>query len=369
MQTFDTVKKVAGYESNVQNLLNQLDKLHQTNEQLQNKITELELLLELNSYASQRLNRQETLHAIQKLFVSTFKLDEYLLLLKTSSENELEISSHHGIKVNGRVWMDIKSKNNILYDIVKSGQSVYLKELTQKQHFEALGLDGQAGSLLSVPLISEHESILGVINLLRQGENAFQVYEIEFLQLMATHAAGVIDKSILFHTTQELAYNDALTGIFNRRYFDQRFSRELLRAKRYSRDLSILMVDIDHFKTYNDTYGHLMGDKVLQKVASILEDRLRRADILCRYGGEEFVIILPEIDILNAQIVGEKLRTAIMNNSQLDDNIMPGNHVTISVGVASFPQSGENEVNVLGNADKALYKAKDNGRNRVEVSN
>ena len=118
------------------------------------------------------------------------------------------------------------------------------------------------------------------------------------------------------------AYTDALTSIFNRRYFDQRYTREILRARRYKRNLSVLMIDIDHFKVYNDTFGHLMGDKVLQKVAQVLETELRRADVICRYGGEEFVVILPEIDLHNAYYVAEKLRNAVITSTFSGDDKM-----------------------------------------------
>ena len=368
VQTFETKKMIATYDTNIQNLNKQLGKLHRKNCELENKIGELELLLELNSYASQRLNRDETLGAIQKLFVKTFRLDEYLLLLRTGTDNQLEIASHYGIDLDGKVWIKIEKDNKILHNVFKKGESVYISNLTKNQHVDMFSINGSGGSLLSLPLISEHDSIIGILNLDRKGEGSFLQSEIEFFQLMATHAAGVIDKSILFHNTQELAYNDALTGIFNRRYFDQRFSREVLRARRYSRSLSVLMIDIDYFKKYNDTYGHLMGDRVLQKVAQVLEDKLRRADILCRYGGEEFVVMLPEIDMENARIVAEKLRKTIMANTQLDDSQMPNKHVTISVGVASLPESGNEEEILLGMADKAMYKAKETGRNKVCLS-
>jgi diguanylate cyclase (GGDEF)-like protein len=125
------------------------------------------------------------------------------------------------------------------------------------------------------------------------------------------------------------------------------------------------MIDIDRFKLYNDTYGHLMGDEVLRKVANVLELNLRRADVLCRYGGEEFVVILPEINAEQACLVAEKLRTAVIDVDFAGEEKMPSHQVTISIGVSAFPESGDTEQDVLQKADDALYRAKNTGRNRV----
>ncbi|MBN2000756.1 GGDEF domain-containing protein, partial [candidate division KSB1 bacterium] len=214
----------------------------------------------------------------------------------------------------------------------------------------------------------EPERTIGLIVLIRQDNNAFDSAEISQLEQISVHVAAVIDKTILYHTTKELAFTDGLTGIFNRRYFDQRYLREILRARRYKRSLSILMIDIDHFKIYNDTFGHLMGDEVLKKVSQELEMNIRRADILCRFGGEEFVIILPEIDIKHAAMVAEKLRTAVSHTGIRGEENMPNKNVTISIGVAAFPENGEDGIKLLEKADQALYQAKKNGRNRIETA-
>lgn len=359
---------MANYDSNPDVLIERLGNLHKKNSELETKIGELEYLLELNSYASQRLNRDETLAAIQDLFVKAFGLDKYMLLLKTGTRNQLKITSCFGIGPGQNDVINIDDQKKLLLGVFEKGESLYIPDLNQKEHLELFFIKGKGGSILTLPLISLHESIIGILTIYRNGKNSISRSEIDFFQLLATHAAGVIDKSILFQATQELAYTDALTGVFNRRYFDQRFSREILRAKRYSRSLSVLMIDIDFFKNYNDTYGHLMGDRVLQKVASVLEEKLRRADILCRYGGEEFVVILPEINLENATIVAEKLRKAIMANTHLDESQMQKTNLTVSVGVASLPENSNDEEVILGLADKALYNAKESGRNKVCVS-
>ncbi len=156
---------------------------------------------------------------------------------------------------------------------------------------------------------------------------------------------------------------DGLTQIFNKRYFLETLEREMGRAQRYRRDLSLIMFDIDHFKRINDTYGHLAGDYVLKHLALVLKGRIRREDILARYGGEEFAIILPEIDNYNTIQTGEKIRRIIERAAfRFEDADIP---VTISVGVASLTPDVHDIDTFIRVADDFLYQAKNSGRNRV----
>ncbi len=155
---------------------------------------------------------------------------------------------------------------------------------------------------------------------------------------------------------QVLATQDPLTGCFNRRAFFERFEVEFNRAQRYGKALSCIMIDIDHFKSINDNHGHPVGDKVLQKVSSVLSDGLRDSDIICRYGGEEFCLILPETDHPQGIRTAERIRQAVATKSYL------GIRVTISLGVSSMASGPDNPSDLLNQADKALYKAKTSGR-------
>lgn len=160
---------------------------------------------------------------------------------------------------------------------------------------------------------------------------------------------------------ERLSEIDKLTGIYNRRKLDEYMESELNRAKRYHKPLSFMILDIDHFKNINDTYGHLVGDSTLQTLAKILADNLRTSDFLGRYGGEEFLIICPETDSNQTALLAEKLRSCVENT--LFNDIK---NLTISIGVAEF----EGEITVkelLARADRALYQAKHNGRNCVVV--
>lgn len=159
---------------------------------------------------------------------------------------------------------------------------------------------------------------------------------------------------------ERLSVTDLLTGLHNRRYLLEAFDKEIRRADRHERAFCVLMLDVDRFKEYNDTYGHLAGDAVLKRMGVVLREATRDLDVVARYGGEEFICLLPECDLENAVLAGERLRRRVADES------IEGGPVTISVGVAEFPTHGDSAGEVIGEADAALYEAKAAGRDRVK---
>jgi len=159
----------------------------------------------------------------------------------------------------------------------------------------------------------------------------------------------------------DLAYKDTLTALYNRRFFDKTLQEETERARRYQRDLQLILIDIDHFKRLNDTYGHQKGDDALQNIASIIEGHGRENDTVARYGGEELVIILPETSLDMAIKVAEKIRKKVQNETKRHTDC----EVTISLGISSFNASNNTPEKLIKSADNALYLAKNEGRNRV----
>ncbi len=171
--------------------------------------------------------------------------------------------------------------------------------------------------------------------------------------------------SILLARIRRLSITDDLTGIYNRRYFFQRFKEELERSTRYGRRTALLMLDIDYFKHYNDIHGHQMGDSLLKKLAQLLNISIRQPDFIARYGGEEFVVVAPETDREKVLQLAEKLRSVIEKHPFLMRESQPDGKITISIGVAVFPEDGQSVDEMVSKADAALYIAKDLGRNRV----
>lgn len=162
----------------------------------------------------------------------------------------------------------------------------------------------------------------------------------------------------------ELATHDGLTGLYNQRTFYSLLEDEFIRVRRYKRPVSLLLLDIDHFKQVNDTYGHRVGDRILRGVSDHLMSQLRSMDLACRYGGEEMTVILPETSLVAGQQLADRLRQSIEKNPFVVDNEQQV-QITVSIGVASFPEHGEKVSTLVASADKALYAAKKGGRNRV----
>ncbi len=166
---------------------------------------------------------------------------------------------------------------------------------------------------------------------------------------------------------KELSNIDALTSIHNYRFFKEMLENEIKRHKRYKRDLSFLLIDIDDFKSINDTYGHLTGDVVLKEIAELLDNTVRSSDLLARYGGEEFAVILPETSEKEALMLGKRIVSVIENHkfkSVADEPIIK---ISVTVGLTSFPKNASNLIQLIENADQALYEGKRLGKNRITV--
>ncbi len=164
---------------------------------------------------------------------------------------------------------------------------------------------------------------------------------------------------------EQLAVTDGLTGLYNYRYFQEQLSHELSRAIRHNLFLSILMMDIDYFKVYNDTHGHPAGDEVLKRIAHLIRENLRSIDIPARYGGEEFAVILPDTDHKSALVVAEKIRSLVEAEPIPLEEKQPNGRLTISIGVATYPEDTKEGKQLIEIADRRLYKAKERGRNLV----
>lgn len=164
------------------------------------------------------------------------------------------------------------------------------------------------------------------------------------------------------------AITDPLTGLPNRRYLDEYLEAELARIRRYGGQCALILIDVDNFKNYNDTLGHLAGDDVLRALADVLQDHLRVSDVAARYGGEEFAVMMVNIDRGEAVEAAERLRRVIERHAFAREEIQPSGNLTVSLGVAGCPADGETAEALMGKADEALYRAKREGKNRVDAA-
>lgn len=247
------------------------------------------------------------------------------------------------------------------------GESLLVKDVENDPRFmQKNRLRYKTRSFVSVPL-KIGERIIGVLNLSDKttGE-VFNEEDLGLIQSFATHAAIVMERNVFCKQTEELrtlAITDPLTGLLNRRYLYERLEEEISRSFRYKRPLSILMVDIDGFKGYNDKLGHSMGDHALKLIGETTLNALRTVDIIARYGGDEFVVILPETEKSVAKSIAERLISDVGKTE-----FPPAKErLTLSIGLASYPEHDSTLEQLLQKADNALYKAKSKGGNTVEV--
>jgi len=180
-------------------------------------------------------------------------------------------------------------------------------------------------------------------------------------------AEKIAELEIAKERLRQLAITDGLTGLYNHRYLKEFLKRELERARRHRLSVSIVMIDIDHFKHYNDTHGHQAGDELLKMIARLFKDNIRKIDLAARYGGEEFCLVLLETNRQSAAIVAEKIRNLIDAYPFPNEETQPKGKVTVSMGVASFPEDATDYENLVHIADQRLYLAKERGRNQVVV--
>ncbi len=215
-------------------------------------------------------------------------------------------------------------------------------------------------SLICVPLIAKGECI-GIINITnKKNGKLFNKKDLEFVEALANQAAIAVDNAQLY----ELATKDGLTKLYIHRHFYLLLESEINRVHRYHHVLSLLIMDIDEFKSVNDTYGHLVGDMVLKEIANVIQKTIRHVDIPARYGGEEFTIIMPETSLFTSLVIAERLRRKISEiEVKVDENtfIRP----TVSIGVAEYPNAADNIKDLMESADKALYMSKQNGKNCI----
>jgi diguanylate cyclase (GGDEF)-like protein len=224
------------------------------------------------------------------------------------------------------------------------------------------GVLPQSRSVLCIP-ITYGESLMGVLNVESLEENAFSTQDVLILNTLGDLLATALHNAFVFQKLQQQSITDGLTGIKTRRFFWEALSSEWKRASRSGRPFSVVLIDLDKFKQVNDSLGHLEGDLVLARVGRLLEQKCRQSNVVARYGGDEFVILMPETGVEQAQALAERLRTWLAQDTMLAEH-----HITGSFGVASFPGHGFSAEDIIRVADAGMYAAKHDGGNRVSMA-
>ena len=323
-----------------------------------NAMEELTALYRISSLISQNMDMQDLFSKILDTIsnLKLFNLPKKGCIFVADGK-ALKLVSHMGHSEEFiACHKDLKIGECLCGKAAESGEIIIERNCTLRSGHKYCG-DAEEHGHIIVPLNAAN-SVVGVLGLyLEKDFDELNERQLQVISSIGNQLGIAITNLKLFEETKRLSLHDPLTGLANRRQMEHAFGDNVARSKRYKRKFSILMVDIDFFKKYNDTEGHQAGDALLSIVAKILSEEVRDVDLVTRYGGEEFLIMLPEIDREDAIVVAERIRFSVQEKTR----------VTISIGVSTFSEDMGDESDLIKRADEALYRAKNNGRNRVEV--
>lgn len=328
----------------------------------------LESVLEISKMMSSILNLSELIDFIVKKTTEVLKAEKGSLMLVDEQTGHLIVKGAIGLAREHIGSTQLKLGDKIAGWVAKRGEAMLVENIETDERTKRASRPHYRGkSFVSLPLIHK-DKICGVLNVAdKEGSSVFTEDDLKYISIIINQAAIAIENAKLYQEVKNLAITDGLTNLFNHRYFKELIVKEINRAKRYGRPLSLVMFDIDDFKTYNDCYGHLMGDHILRTIGTILKNNAREVDIVCRYGGEEFMMILPETDVNGAMAIADKIRETISAGIAQDKNFKQlDKHITVSGGIAQYERKMTKE-QLVQKTDQALYQAKREGKNRICV--
>ncbi len=328
-----------------------------------------------------RLARYQQLRQVANLFSASFSLEELaqnivqvtgqlatrgdLALLYLVDRKSLTLELKNVWRRSGEVT--IKAKRGDPFDlwVMRQGQPLWVEDPQNDFRFPQISsqeLGRRVGALVSVPLSSE-DRLLGVLRVESFRPFGLGLEDLRFVRILGDLASLGIENSQLYQRMLELAITDDLTGLAVRKHFQRRMSEEIARSRLLNLPVCLLLIDIDRFKVYNDTFGHSAGDKLLRHLAGLLRQAQRPGEVAARFGGEEFVLLLPGHDRKGALRRAEAIRAQVEQSQVTLRRSVT--RTTVSIGVAGFPRDGETPEALLQRADSRLYQAKAEGRNRI----
>lgn len=315
-------------------------------------------LYRITSVVQRTVNEQEVLQEIIDGITGDLGYSNAAVLLLDEPSLELVIKANHGYTFN----MRIPYGKGITWQAVTSRNVVHVPDVRKDPRYIAATVDGV--SEIAIPLIYA-DNVIGVLDVETTEERPLLDYDRDLLCSLAGQVALTIAHAKHVSSVQVQAITDGLTGLYNYRFFLSALDREFKRAIRYNRPLTLLMMDIDFFKRYNDTHGHNLGNDVLRDIADIMKRMCRDVDYAIRYGGEEFAVLFPETGLAEAHAVAERIRSVVADYPFHGRQTQPGGMVTVSIGLAAYPNDASSGKELLEHADTALYLAKRTTKNCV----
>jgi diguanylate cyclase (GGDEF)-like protein len=338
-------------------------------DELQEQVRALNDLIDVARASVSTIELDALLNAILKSAMRFTGIPAGSVALYDIRSGDLTLRAHSGLSRNfvaRSSWA--VTPGGLTDQLLQHDEILFIEDTEQVDFFKnPLAIKEGIRSLICIPLVTKG-SIHGVLYLDDFVPRQFDKDRMKLISVLASFAAMAIENAKLHHETIQMAITDALTGLYNRRYFEQELPQELERASRYKQSFGLLMIDVDNFKSFNDTYGHPMGDRILATIALSIDKALRSVDFAFRFGGEEITVILPETSRKSACKVAERIRQRVAKDTK---RLMRGSLVepiTVSVGVACYPEDGDDADLLVARADDLLYQAKAAGKNCVRCT-
>jgi diguanylate cyclase (GGDEF)-like protein len=335
--------------------------------ELKRTVDELQAFNDIGRSLTSTLDVKEVLELIMQKVSEVLRPGNWSLLLLDEPGRELHFEVAVGEGSERLKPLRLPVGEGIAGWVVREGQPVLLEQARADPRFsprfdEVVGR--RTGSVLAVPLRSKGR-VLGVMELLNpEGQRAFDPEDLRTLAALSDYAAIAIENARNFERIRELTLIDDHTGLYNARHLYRSLESEVARSRRFGRTFSLIFLDLDRFKIVNDRHGHQAGSAVLKEVGEVLRAALRAMDVPVRYGGDEFVVLLPEADRGQAFAVAERLRRSVNDTTFLADRGL-GVRVTASFGIATFPDDGTTPEDLLRLADSAMYRVKETTRDGI----
>ncbi|HLP42980.1 MAG TPA: diguanylate cyclase [Fibrobacteria bacterium] len=345
-------------------------------------ITSAKLTYQMNRYAIQA----DTQYEISKKLSEALKPEEVIdtltqSVMRTFEHTRVVICAYNPSTARGVVWrvfgepgnlfdgleFDIHNERSLYGSVFRNRRAMVTQGFHAEERYVRFDqeepADQRPHDILIAPIHDDRQAVWAVVGIESNRAGVYSQPELQVLKTIMANVTTALTKARMYTEMEKLATIDGLTQIANHRKFQDILTNELDRSTRYNTPMTLLLMDIDHFKKFNDTYGHPVGDLVLQMVAKAIQGSIRNTDYCARYGGEEFVVVLIQADEAQSRVLAERIRKAVESlQIQNEDKIL---HVTVSIGSASFPYDGTTKPDLIDNADKAMYYSKQSGRNRV----
>lgn len=338
-------------------------KLEETNKKLTSSIAEFYTLQQISQAISSIFDIKELLRFVNDIILGVMGVNDSTIVLYDDRKKRLKVHTTSIKNQQALITLNDNINCDILMNTLNSNKPI-IENFVDSSEFPFTH-EREVNSLICVSLSTKSRKF-GLVLIEHKFFNAFDEENLRLIEIISQQVGIAMENAELYQQMQELATIDGLTGVYNRLHFHERLQKEFLEANVGQYALSLAIFDIDHFKKFNDTFGHLFGDRVLKNIADNVKSSLRSTDVIARFGGEEFIIMFPRTGAKEAFEKVERLRKKIENTLVRDGSVSAS--VTVSFGISTYPDSADSENELLSKADDALYEAKNAGRNCVMVA-